>query len=173
MSTVVMSAPAQEFETVFKEHARLVYRTAYGVTGSHEDAEDVLQTVFLQLMRQEFPPDLSKHPQPYLYRAAVNVSLTIIRRRSREILVEGIEPLESPAASDADKTEHEIRRLYDAIAKLKPEAAEILLLRYMHNKTDVEIAGLLGRSRGAIALKLFRARARLKKLLSRTLGDRK
>ena len=50
MSIVMMSevgdASAQHAEDIFKEHAQLVYRTAYGVTGSHEDAEDVLQRYF-------------------------------------------------------------------------------------------------------------------------------
>jgi RNA polymerase sigma factor (sigma-70 family) len=172
MSTVVITEPRQEFEGVFREHAPLVYRTAFGITGSHEDAEDVLQNIFLQLVRRELPPDLTNNPQAYLYRAAVNASLNIIRRRRREILVEGVEPFERPVEEPADQAESDERQLYDAIAALKPEAAQILLLRYMHNKTDVEIAKLLGRSRGAIALKLFRTRARLKKLLSRTFGDR-
>ncbi|HYR90976.1 MAG TPA: sigma-70 family RNA polymerase sigma factor [Terriglobia bacterium] len=165
MSTVAMSEPAQEFEIIFKEHARLVYRTAYGVTGSHEDAEDVLQTIFLHLIRREFPPDLRTNPQAYLYRAAVNSSLNIIRRRRHEVLVDAAEYFEIPARTNAGNRELEVRRLYEAIAELKPEAAQILILRYMHNKSDAEIARILGRSRGTIALNLFRSRARLKKLL--------
>ena len=171
MSTIVMSEPAQEVETVFRENARLIYRTAYGVTGSHQDAEDVLQTIFLQLMRQELPPDLRRNPRTYLYRAAVNTSLNIIRSRRREVLVESEELFEGTTQADSENSEFEVQRLYDAIAELKPESAQILLLRYMHNKTDVEIAKMLGRSRGAIALNLFRSRARLKKLLSRIQGD--
>jgi RNA polymerase sigma-70 factor (ECF subfamily) len=165
MSAVVISEPAQEFESIFKEHARLVYRTAYAVTGSHEDAEDVLQTIFLQLIRQRLQPDLRTRPEPYLYRAAVNSSLNIIRRRRRDILVDDIEHFHFPADTDSTNSELEVRRLYQAIGKLKPEAAQIVILRYMHNRSDAEIARMLGRSRGTIALKLFRSRARLKKLL--------
>jgi RNA polymerase sigma-70 factor (ECF subfamily) len=169
MSTAVATEPAQEFGTIFKENARLVYQTAYGVTGRHEDAEDVLQTVFLQLMRQEFPPDLRKNPQAYLYRAAINSSLNIVRRRRYEVLIDQDTHFEATSAM-ADNAEAEIRRLYEAIAKLKPDAAEIVILRYMHNKSDAEIAKILGRSRGAIALVLFRSRLRLKKLLTEQLG---
>ena len=35
-----------EFEEIFNTYSRFVYRTAYAVTGRHEDAEDVLQTIF-------------------------------------------------------------------------------------------------------------------------------
>ena len=170
MSTVLISEPSQEFETIFKEHARLVYRTAYAVTGSHEDAEDVLQTIFLQLIRRQFPPDLRTNPQAYLYRAAVNSSLNIIRRRRRDVLVDDIEHFHFSCPTDSPNSELEVR-LYQAIRELKPEAAQLVILRYMHNKSDAEIARMLGKSRGTIALKLFRSRAQLKKLLSPTLGD--
>ena len=176
MSIITMSATgstsAQEFDEVFSTHATLVYRTAYGVTGSHEDAEDVLQTVFLRLIRREFPPDLQNNPKAYLYRAAVNLSLDTIRLRRRTILIEGSELLDLPApVQDTVDDEHH-RWLYEEIAKLKPESAQLLILRYVHHKSDAEIARMLGVSRGSIALRLFRSRARLKKLLrARTRGE--
>ena len=38
---------AEDLEDAFREHSRLVYRTAYSVTGSAQDAEDIVQTLFL------------------------------------------------------------------------------------------------------------------------------
>jgi DNA-directed RNA polymerase specialized sigma24 family protein len=49
---------------------------------------------------------------------------------------------------------------------------EVLVLRYEHDYSDAEIARLLGKSRGAVALTLFRARARLKKLLRHAYAGR-
>src|SRR5437763_1559683 len=72
-----------EVETMFREHSRLVYRTAYSVTASPHDAEDVVQTLFLQLLRRGFPPDFAKNPTGYLYRAAVNLSLNAVKSRKR------------------------------------------------------------------------------------------
>lgn len=169
MLTAVYSQRIRQFETIFKAHAQLMYRTAYGVLGTHHDAEDVVQTIFLKLIRQECPPDLEKNPEAYLYRAAVNASLSTIRNRRREVLVENWQELETPAPGDSvDHERH--RRLYEAIAELKPEAAQIVILRYMHNKSDSEIARMFGVSRGAIALKLFRSRIKLRKLLRETVG---
>jgi RNA polymerase sigma factor (sigma-70 family) len=169
--SIVMTELVQELETIFKEHSRMVYRTAFGVTGSPEDAEDVLQAIFLRLIR-EFPTDLRQNPRAYLYRAAVNESLTIIRQRVRRREASVDRALDAPAApSDAPEKEREHRRLYEAIAALKPDVAQILILRYMHNQTDVEIAKLLGVSRGTIALKLFRSRLRLRKLLRANMGE--
>ena len=43
MSAVVTSDSVQRYEDIFKRHAPLIYRTAYGITGSYEDAEDRYQ----------------------------------------------------------------------------------------------------------------------------------
>ena len=74
---------AQELEQIFRDHYQFVYRTAYSVTGSEADAEDILQTIFATLLRREIQPDLKKNPRAYLYRAAFNQSLHLIRSRKR------------------------------------------------------------------------------------------
>jgi len=161
----------QEFEDLFEEYYGLVYRTAYGVTGRVEDAEDVVQTIFLRLLKSEKPRELLKNPRGYFYRAAVNLSLTILKTRRRRALTEESEELAvslpARASSRAEELHH---KLYAAIAQLRPKAASILILRYLHDYSDAEIAKLLGTSRGVIAVTLYRSRARLKKLLG-PLGD--
>jgi RNA polymerase sigma factor (sigma-70 family) len=171
VSDVTGSSTADEFEQIFKEHSGLIYRTAYGVTGSPEDAEDVLQTIFLRLLLREFPHDLKSNPKAYLYRAAVNLALDAIRARKRQAVACAAAALETPAPPvDVDFEEEMHRQLYGAIADLQPDAAHIVVLRYVHNYTDAEIAKLLGTSRTAIAVRLFRARARLKKLIRAARG---
>ena len=163
----------KDFEEIFREHYLLVFRTAYGVTGRAEDAEDVVQTIFLRLSQRETSPDLTKNPKGYLYRAAVNLSLNVVQARQRRSIenVEDVEHVEGVAASlpaPAPSRAEEIhRKLYEAIAELGPKAAEVLILRYVHNYSDAQIAKLLGTSRGTIAVSLYRSRARLKKLLRR------
>jgi RNA polymerase sigma-70 factor (ECF subfamily) len=161
-------------EDLYKQYARMVYRTAYGITGNHEDAEDVLQTIFLGLVRRELPQNFAKSPEAYLHRSAVNYSLNAIRSRQRQRLVDDERLLEVPHFSQSEDSVDRTflnQRLYEAIAELKPQHAEILILRYMHNKTEVEIAKMFGVSRGTIAIKLARSRMRLRKILKRRLGD--
>jgi|SRR6516164_7851352 RNA polymerase sigma-70 factor (ECF subfamily) len=161
----------QEFDDLFQEHYVLVYRTAYGVTGRVEDAEDVVQTIFLRILKSEKPRELLKNPRGYFYRAAVNLSLTILRTRRRRVLTEVSDELAISLPARASSRAEELhRRLYDAIAQLNPKAASIVILRYLHDYSDAEIAKLLGTSRGVIAVTLYRSRARLRKLLG-PLGD--
>lgn len=165
---------AGEFEELFHAHYQMVYRTAYRITGSTEDAEDVLQTLFLRVLRLG-SPDLRKNPKGYLYRAAVNLSLNVMKSRRREALTDDLDSLESPAGNAAPTAEDEMsRRLSAALAQLNPRALEIVVLRYEHDYSDAEIAKMLGKSRGSIALTLFRARARLKTLLrvSHSVGEK-
>jgi RNA polymerase sigma-70 factor (ECF subfamily) len=71
----------EEFERLYCEHSRFIYRTAYRITGNSEDAEDAMQTLFVRLLRRELPPDFDRNPKAYLYRAAVNTALNIVRAR--------------------------------------------------------------------------------------------
>ena len=165
---------SSEFEALYREHYALIYRTAYSITGSRPDAEDVLQTIFLRLLRRALPPDLENNPQGYLYRAAVNLSLNILRARTRRTMTELVEDLPTPLPDASEPDDEMRRRLLQAIAGLRPRAVEILILRYEHDRSDAEIAKMLGTSRGTIAVTLYRTRARLKKILLRTAsgGDR-
>lgn len=169
MSTVTMSdvTAERELEQLFKEHYQFVYRTAHGITGNSEDAEDILQNIFMGLVRREFPPDLLRNPRAYLYRAAFNLSLNVIRDRKRRPSSEDSETMDSiPAKRNSDADDEELeKRLHEAIAALHPGASQIVLLRYVHDYSIADIAKLLGTSRSVVAVTLFRARARLKHIL--------
>src|SRR5262249_37817153 len=107
MSTAAMPGPAahnsEEFEGFFREHYLLVYRTACFITGNPNDAEDVLQTIFLRLLRRDIPPDLCKNPRGYFYKASVNASLDMLRSRRREVLTSDFTTF--PAIHDPGRSE--------------------------------------------------------------------
>jgi RNA polymerase sigma-70 factor (ECF subfamily) len=166
VSDLVGEPSMQEVEKLFREHYQLIYRTAYAITGRAEDAEDVLQTVFLRLVRRRTSPDLQQNAKGYLYRAAVNASLDTLEARRRHALAEETDRLESASVAipiDSDSIDNQ--RLSRALSKLRPRAVEMLILRYGHDYSDAEIAKMMGTSRGVIAVTLYRARARLKKIL--------
>jgi RNA polymerase sigma factor (sigma-70 family) len=161
----------EALDAVFREYGPMIYRTARAVTGSPEDAEDIVQTVFLRLVRGEYTASLQGNPRAYLHQAAVNLSLDVLRRRRRRTFIHDVEQLAVLApATNPEKLEHQ--QLDAALAELEPEAVHILTLRYVHGYTDTEIAGLLGTSRGAIALRFFRVRRRLKKFLAAPRGEK-
>ncbi len=170
--------PPEELESLFREHYSLVFRTAYRITGSVADAEDVLQTIFLRLAQRTKDLDLSPSPGSYLRRAAINASLDLVRSRGRSdsIPLEDIKPdlLHSRGRNpEAQQLEHELRNLIrQAIAKLSARTAEIVVLRYFEGYDNYEIAQLLGTSQVVVAVVLHRARGQLRKEISKFLEGR-
>lgn len=164
-------------EKVFLEHHQRVFRAAYRVTGNAQDAEDVLQTVFLRLARQGEGAQKVGSLSSYLYRSAVNAALDVIRDRREKVDV-GPEALEraggeAPDGPDRVQEAAEVRAwLRRALGRLSPQAAEIFTLRYLEGHQNRDIARMLGLSRVAVAVMLHRTRRRLQNEL-RTLTGRR
>ena len=158
-----------EVETLFRNHHDRVFRTAHRITGSPADAEDVLQTVFLRLVKGHEEYDLSENPAAFLSRAAINASLDLMRSRTRARLVEPgdveLERLESrwqnPEAEHADRELQTLIR--QAVAGLGKTAGEMFVLRYYEGYDNQEIAKMLDTSQMVVGVVLHRARTRLRK----------
>jgi RNA polymerase sigma-70 factor (ECF subfamily) len=150
----------REFERIFREHYEFVYRTARHITGNPQDAEDVVQTLFLRLLGRELAGDVHANPRGYLYRAAVNIALDVLRARKRRAYTD-----DDPELLAAGGEAPAFATLREVLTELHPKSAEILILYHLHGYSHAEIAKLLGTSQGTIAVSLFRSRARLRKSL--------
>jgi RNA polymerase sigma-70 factor (ECF subfamily) len=161
-----------ELEELFREHSQMLYRTAYSMLGNAADAEDVLQNVFLTLLRRE--PEMEINAKGYLYRAAINLSLNAIRARKKLEFTDDDARLDALARVSSGSSTPDLReRFAEGLSELRPDDAQVLILRYIHEHNDKEIARLLGISRGSVAMRLFRSRRRLKKLMQGRIGDKK
>ena len=156
--------------TLFRNHYKGIFRVAYRITGSESDAEDVLQTIFLRLTSNPARPDLSPNPRAFLYRAAINASLDIVRHRKRAnaVSLDVVDFDQSTTRSVATPEDHfadaELRELIRyAVANLEGRAAAAFTLRYYEGYDNGHIAEILGTSRLVVAVTLHRARTRLRK----------
>jgi RNA polymerase sigma-70 factor (ECF subfamily) len=164
-------------EEAFQAHHAKVFRTAYRVTGSAADAEDVLQTVFLRLLRQGRDADSIGNLETYLCRAAVNASLDIIRSRKTPSVdlrdVEAVLSEDARLRPDRRQDAAELREhLRAAIARLTPKAAEMCVLRYFEGYGNHEIARLMQTSESDVAVTLHRSRSRLQQDIQSYIGER-
>jgi RNA polymerase sigma-70 factor (ECF subfamily) len=166
---LVTEQPPGELEKLFRAHHARVFRTAHRVTGSVADAEDVLQTVFLRLVKGQEDYDLSQNPEAYLARAAINASLDLLRSRSRSKSValdevdanSLISRFQSPESEHADRELHILVRA--AVLRLGKTAREMFVLRYYEGFDNKEIAGILNTSPLVVGVVLHRARTKLRK----------
>jgi RNA polymerase sigma-70 factor, ECF subfamily len=151
-----------ELERAYRAHHGLVFRTAYRITGNAADAEDVLQTVFLRLVRRGENADAVENQESYLRRAAINAALDVIRSRQATPTVE---LLDSPVAIAQNDAGGLRRALARALAQLKPRQAEIFALRFLEGFSNPQIARMLGISQVLVAVIVHRTRQQLRKEL--------
>jgi RNA polymerase sigma-70 factor, ECF subfamily len=167
----VLEEPAiaipDELDQAFRAHHSLVFRTAYRITGNAGDAEDVLQTVFLRMLRRGRNADPLENAESYLRRAAINAALDVIRSRQANPTValpeekSGLMP-SAPAAVDISGLRQALSR---AMAELKPMQAEIFALRFLEGHGNRQIAQALGISQVRVAVILHRTRLQLRQQL--------
>ena len=158
------AVPAITLEQVFTDHKELVFRAAYRITGNASDAEDVLQAVFLRLLRQEQAPEIISM-KAYLHRAAVNAALDLLRQRKDAHSVLLKEDGDSAQAATAGGQESsELREwLRTALAGINPRWAEMFVLRFVEGYSNSEIARMMNTSAAVVAVLLHRTRTQLKK----------
>ena len=152
-------APAGELARAFEDHHSLVFGTAYRITGNAADAEDVLQTIFLRLLRRE-QRDRMEDQKSYLRRAAVNVSLDLVRSRRDERAADLVGIPSGAKDHDGGELKEALRR---ALGRLAPRSAEVFALRFFEGFSNQEIAGMLGMSSVLVAVIVHRARRQLQR----------
>jgi RNA polymerase sigma-70 factor, ECF subfamily len=170
-TTVAAPAVQTELGQLFEAHQGRIFRAAFRILGNTTDAEDVLQGVFLRIVRQEVPADQVGNLDAYLYRSAINAALDLYRSRWRRSSVPLAESAAAQPTSASATEPFEIRNwLRQALTVLSGRQAEMFVLRYLEGYENREIAEMLSTSQAVVAVSLFRARAQLKKELRKLTG---
>jgi RNA polymerase sigma-70 factor (ECF subfamily) len=167
---------------VFERYAPRVYHLARRMLGNADDAEDVTQDVFVQVLRK-LPAFRGEASFPtWLYRVTVNAALNYRRKRGRHpvhSLDDG--PLEDfhedgrhrtpikhwtsrPVQHALDQETHEL--IEQAIAGLPEAYRDVVVLADVEERPTAEVAGLLGLSETAVKGRLHRARLLMRKALA-------
>lgn len=145
------------FEAFVAARRPALLRTAYLLTGTHADAEDLVQATLLRVV-----PHWSRiagHPEPYVRRVLARESVTRWRgRRWRERFVSRLPDrnLEPPTNDRVA-----LRR---ALSRLSPRQRAVLVLRYFDDLTEADTAEALGISVGTVKSHTRDGLARLREL---------
>ena len=150
------------FEAFFRQHEKGVFKNAYLITGSRQDAEDVLQEVFTSVWksRHTFDPNKGK-VTTWLHRITVNECIRKHRREHRpEVRIDPADLADTVAEVGAPDYD----RLTDAMEGLDTRHRAVLVLRYFNDLSYDEIARALDVPLGTVksrinhALKILRKR---------------
>lgn len=152
----------EEYERIVALYADVVYRVALSYAKTKEDAEDVLQNVFLKLLTKRVKFEDDEHIRKWLIRVAVNECNSLWSSFWRKN-VEYIDRMEEGITfQNADYSD-----LYDAIKVLPAKLRIVLHLFYYEGYRTKEIADLLHIREETVRSRLTRAR----KLLKSQLGE--
>ena len=154
----------EEYRAAVQRYRDMVWRVALNACRQTQDAEDVVQDVFLKLYttRREFAGE--EHLKHWLLRVTVNRCRTLLACPWRTRRADAVPDVPDPAqALDAGQ-----RALYEAVRALPPGQRVALYLYYFEGYSTAEIAQLLHLRQTAVTTRLHRARTRLRALLEET-----
>lgn len=146
-----------QISALYERYAADVYRLALSYLHNAQDAEDILQGVFLKLLDKDitlFP----EREKAWLLTCTANAC----KNHLRAFWQRSTQPLDHKIALPTDND----RSVWEAVGKLKPLYRAVIHLYYYEGYCQEEIAKILGISRTAVQTRMQRAREQLKKELN-------
>lgn len=163
-----MSGQHQLDPEALGDHIDRLYRAAWGLCGSREEAEDLVQETFAQILRR---PRVLRGDEDiaYLLRALRNTFFSARRAASRRISAtpvgDDLERIADTATGELD-TRIDSARLYAEIAGLPPDFRDVLVAIDLVGLSYREAARALQVREATVTTRLHRARRRLASALS-------
>ena len=164
-----VAGEAGAFDMLVERHQQNVYHLCYRFVGTHEDASDLSQEVFLRVHRGLHRFKGNAALSTWLYRIGVNVCLNhVTAKRPVTEAIEIERHVDRTSVNPADLVARRERagKVRAAIARLPTKQRATLILRVYHELSHQEIADILGNSVGATKANLFHALGNLKKLFA-------
>ena len=156
---------AQEFKQRFMPHYRLLYRVAYHLTVNAQDAEDLLQEIYLKLWQKR--DSLTDEAMKESYLVAMMRNLFLDQRRikrldtSAELNEESSPPDERSLDRQIDSKD-ELQQMEGLISELPERDAKIIQMHLVENRSYEEIEQDTGLSQGNIRIIVMRTKQKLK-----------
>jgi len=182
----------QAFNAVVRAYERRVFALLFRMLGNRAEAEDLAQEVFVQVFKAIGSFRGESKLSTWIYRIAVNLS----KNRTKYLRVRHAgeqDPLDSVAErvpfADANGNAMRANVAYvarpddmvagkqmerivrDAILRLEPSFRECLVLRDVEDMSYEEIGSITSLAEGTVKSRIHRARAQLKELVERALGE--
>ncbi len=162
-------------EQLADRHGRMVFGVAWRVLGRVEDAEDVLQNVFLKVLKSGPFDDSIREWGAYLRVMATRMAIDALRRRRHGVPLdpEAFDELpdadESTPRDEAERNQ-KLDMLRQSLAVLPAQDAELFTLKYFEEMSYEALAQKFGISVNRVGVRLHRVRRRLIDMMAPLLG---
>lgn len=149
-----------DFRSFVASRWHRMLRTAYLLTGHHHDAEDLVQAALAKAYTRWERVRRADDPDAYVWRIMINTNTDRLRRfRLGEWLTQFL-----PETATPDSTDHVVERsvVWEALDRLPPRQRATVVLRYLEDRSETEVAVLLGIHVGTVRSQTAKALARLR-----------
>jgi RNA polymerase sigma-70 factor, ECF subfamily len=150
-----ISGDYDAFGELYQENIQRIYNYIYYRTGNRSDAEDLTARVFQRALRHIGTYKKTEVPfSAWLYRIAHNLVANFYRdnNRKREVSIEDHE-INLPQPEHLETTlikNEQVESLLYVIRKLPSDRQLVIILKFVEDMSNIEIARILGRSEGAV-----------------------
>lgn len=157
----------RRFEALLHAHRKIVFKVASVYARSADDRHDLAQDIAIQLWRAFPSYDDSRRFSTWLYRVALNVGISFLRREQR--LTAPLAPIDAfpglaamPADDDGDERLRALQALIDTLEPLN----RALILLLLEERSYAEIADIVGISETNVATRISRIKQQLRTRLT-------
>ncbi|WP_455584439.1 RNA polymerase sigma factor [Bacteroides sp.] len=168
----ILDGETECFSVFLDRYSRPLYSLIVQIVGCSEDAEELVQDVFLKAFRH-----LSNYKgeclfSTWLYRIAYNAAISATRKKKQEFFYIEENTINNVPDDKADDVlcltddEERIAKLIGAIERLDVEEKALITLFYYEEKSIEEIGGILKLSPGNVKVKLHRTRKKIYLLMN-------
>jgi RNA polymerase sigma factor (sigma-70 family) len=151
------------FEAIYDRHHRALLGFCRHMLGSHEEAEDALQRVFVAAHRHLSDGTAQVNLKPWLYTIARNRCLSMLRARRETLALDDVREPSADGLALADKVEigEDLKDLLGDIARLPDDQRAALVLAELGDLSQQEIATILDVRTDKVKALIFQAREAL------------
>jgi len=170
----------EAFQRLFQQYSDKVYRLAVSIVQNEDDAEDVVQEVFIRFFEYLDRFEGRSKIGTWLYRVAYNASIDRVRKqRVLPVVDEDISEMPLPKQIHAWSDSHRmtmdqidlVGQLEAAIRTLPESLRMVFLLRDVEELSTQDTAAVLNITPGAVKVRLHRARLQLREILTGTFAE--
>ena len=179
----VIKGEVEAFGILVGRYQDRIYSAVHNYVSNPDDAVDITQDALVKAYAKLRTFDASSGFYTWLYRIAVNTAIDFLRRRRSKPVDSlddvkfteiGFEPASHDVAADPEKVavaHEQATQLRTAIGKLSHKLRTVLVLHDVEGLSQEEVAEVLKVPVGTVKSRVSRARAELRELLARQLGD--
>ncbi|HOL18433.1 MAG TPA: RNA polymerase sigma factor [Bacillota bacterium] len=153
---------------LFEAFYHRTYAVVYTVLRSRESAEDITQDAFIKAFQNMGQLREPEKFGAWLAVIASNLARNYLKREKKVIYCDELPVLETVGANDTEEQavgNLEVEQMRRALRALPPDQYQVIILQYYFDLKIDEIAALLKLNEGTVKSRLFRARAKLSRIL--------